>query len=72
VQADGLVGAARLTAGAFVVDLGMRYVERISAREARSIPGTLEASRKQVLANSFTVLAADVVDGLAMKWRYGA
>src|SRR5690349_7790261 len=51
VQADGLVGAAQLTAGAFVVDLGMHYIERISDREARSTPGTLEAARKQVLAN---------------------
>jgi hypothetical protein len=70
VQADAVVAATRVEMGAFVTHLAMHHVGMATETEARLTQRTpLGAARYQHLADAFTALAANEIDGLNAKWR---
>ncbi len=72
VQADGLVASTRIEMGGFVTAVAMHHVGMASEREARlSARSPLSVARNQLLVDSLTALAANEIDALSTKWRFG-
>ena len=72
VQMDGVVAATRVEMGGFVAQVAMHHLGMVSETEARlTLRSPLGAPRYQLIGDALAGLAANEIDGLSLKWRYG-